>query len=273
MATEKTIPATPEERDLMERLRDALDRCDSRAINRLIDEVYAHVERTLRGVTRTYPDSEAAVWAALEQITSRGGVRLWLATWTAGLKTYAATVARRSRHALDAGLIGEKAKGDAMYSTRSTSLDALIEMHGDRMKGAKTLDQLDAEQRRETRVVREGFTRISGSLTDKQRAAVLRYANLHVDAIRTGLAEHEESAISLRIARSVFDRRLDAAARKVEKDAVFQDRLAALCDVETSRVQRAALANQERRKAAAAAAEKRAAERARAASKREALVA
>lgn len=261
-----------DERILMEDLRTAHDRHDAKAVNRLITKVWGLHGDKMQSATRSFPDGEAAAWAALHQMTSRGGVRLYLAAWTEGLEAYAVVVAKQSRVVRDAGLLSRKiVRDDAAYSSRSSSLDAFIEAHGDRVRSARTLEQLEAEQRRETRAVREGFERISDTLTDKQRAAVLRYANLHVDTAEPKMASHEDAASSLRITRQSLDDRLDLAAQKVENDPAFRARLAAVCDVEPDRIDRAATENQEHRKAAAAAAAKRAAERA--AAKRQAVAA
>lgn len=245
-----------EDRALMEALSAAHDRRDARAINRLVTKVWERHGERIQRATRSFPDGEAAAWAALQQMTSRGGVRLYLAAWRKSLEAYAVTVATRSRVARDAGLLSKKiVRDDAAYASRSASLDALIESHGDYIRGPRTLEALEAERRRETREMREGFERIAGPqgegeetarLTEKQRAAVIRYANLHKDDAEAEMATKQAAAQSLRISRQVLTRKLDAVTAKVEKDAALRLALGRLVEDE-DRVEREAAESRERR--------------------------
>lgn len=229
---------------LMTELRDAYARNDTRAINRFIAAIAKHVDKTLGYATRTYPDADSAKNAALYDMVSEHGVNRWLNEWDAGLKAYAANIGR-SREARDAALLTRKIVAtDAAYSSRSTSLDAHIEAHGDRFAGAKTLDQLDAERRREVRTVREGFERAAtGTLTDKQTAAVLRYANLHTNNTPEQMATRTEAAAALLIDRHALRMRLERVTRTVEQDAAFRLSVGLLVDA-VDRVDREAAESQ-----------------------------
>lgn len=232
---------------LMQALSAAHSRGDSRTVNRLITKVWKQHGETLKRATRSFPDGEAAAWAALEQMTRRGGVRFFLAAWQSSLEAYAVLIARQSRAVRDAGLLSRKiVRDDAAYASRSTSLDGLIEAHGDHIRGAQTLEALEAERQRDTRAMREGFERIGGSLTAKQRAAVIRYANLHKDDAEAEMATKQAAAESLRISRQVFTRKLDAVTAKVEKDAALRTALGRLVGDE-ERVEREAAESRERR--------------------------
>lgn len=243
--TKKT--AAREDLALMQALSAAHSRGDSRTVNRLITKVWKQHGETLKRATRSFPDGEAAAWAALEQMTRRGGVRFFLAAWQSSLEAYAVLIARQSRAVRDAGLLSRKiVRDDAAYASRSTSLDGLIEAHGDHIRGAQTLEALEAERQRDTRAMREGFERISGSLTAKQRAAVIRYANLHKDDAEAEMATKQAAAESLRISRQVFTRKLDAVTAKVEKDSALRLALGRLVD-DVERVEREADESRERR--------------------------
>lgn len=229
---------------LMTELRDAYARNDTRAINRFIAAIAKHVDKTLGYATRTYPDADSAKNAALYDMVSEHGVNRWLNEWDAGLKAYAANIGR-SREARDAALLTRKIVAtDAAYSSRSTSLDAHIEAHGDRFAGAKTLGQLDAERRREIRTVREGFTRsATGTLTKKQTEAVLRYANLHTDNAPEQMATRTEAAAALLIDRHALRMRLERVTRAIESDAAFRESIGHLVD-DVDRVEREAAESQ-----------------------------
>ena len=69
--TQKTTAR--EDRALMQALNAAYCRGDSRGVNRLITMVWEQHGETLKRATRGFPDGEAAAWAALERVTSRGG--------------------------------------------------------------------------------------------------------------------------------------------------------------------------------------------------------
>lgn len=232
---------------LMQALSAAHGRGDSRTVNRLVTKVWERHGETLKRATRSFPDGEAAAWAALEQMTRRGGVRFFLAAWQSSLEAYAVLIARQSRAVRDAGLLSRKiVRDDAAYASRSTSLDGLIEAHGDHIRGAQTLEALEAERQRDTRAMREGFERIGGSLTAKQRAAVIRYANLHKDDAEAEMATKQAAAESLRISRQVFTRKLDAVTRRVETDATLRAALGRLVGDE-DRVEREAAESRARR--------------------------
>lgn len=252
--TQKTTAR--EDRALMQALNAAHSRGDSRAVNRLITKVWEQHGDTMKRATRSFPDGEAAAWAALEQMTRRGGVRFFLAAWQGSLEAYAVLIARQSRAVRDAGLLSRKiVRDDAAYASRSTSLDGLIEAHGDHLRGAETLEALEAERQRDTRAMRAGFERIAGPqgegeetalLTEKQRAAVIRYANLHVDNAEPEMATKQAAAKSMRISRQALTRKLDAVTAKVEEDAALRLALGRLVgDVE--RVEREAAESRVRR--------------------------
>lgn len=253
-----------EDRALMQALKNAHDQGDARTVNRLVTKVWEQHGETLKRVASGFPDGEAAAWAALEQMTSRGGVRLYLAAWRSNLRAYAVTVARQSRAVRDAGLLSRKiVRDDAAYASRSTSLDGLIEAHGDFIRGAQTLEALEAERQRETRAMREGFERIAGPqgegeetarLTKRQRAAVLRYGNLHRDNAVREMATQDDAASTLGISQQAVSQMLGRVRERVEHDAALRTALGRLVDDE-QRVEELAAESAERRKPSDAAVE------------------
>lgn len=249
---------------LMQALSAAHSRDDSRTVNRLVTKVWERHGETLKRATRSFPDGEAAAWAALEQMTRRGGVRFFLAAWQSSLEAYAVLIARKSRAVRDAGLLSRKiVRDDAAYASRSTSLDGLIEAHGDHIRGAQTLEALEAERQRDTRAMREGFERIAGPqgegeetarLTEKQRAGVIRYANLHMDHAVREMATQAEAASSLGVSQQALSQMLDRVRERVEHDAALRTALGRLVDDE-QRVEELAAESAERRKPSDAAVE------------------
>lgn len=244
--TEETT-TRDDDRALMEALKAAHDRGDARAVNRLVAKVWEKHGDLIKRATRSMPDSEAAAWEALHQMTDEDGVRYFLADFNEPLEAYAAVMAK-SRHARAAGLLSKKiVRNDALYSTRSRSLDAIVEEHGDRFASASSLEALEAAKRRETRSIREGFERISGSLTPKQRAAVLRYGNLHRDDAQREMATQDEAARSLVISQQALSQMLDRVRERIENDAALRTALGRLVDDE-QRVEEAAKESAKRRK-------------------------
>lgn len=204
--------------------------------NSIIRDIERRVERTLKAVTRDYVDPEAARNAALYEVTTPQGIDAFLASDGKNLSAWTASVARR-RVGQDAGLVGEKMRKDAMYS--AGSWDQRVEERGDGAYDGATIP-VPYEPGSAEAVIRNDFERLTGPrddgrepLTAKQRAAVIRYANLHKDNAPALLATFDEVASSLRLdSKSAAHDLVRRARERVAADPVLRYQIEELCGVE-----------------------------------------
>lgn len=207
--------------------------------NGIIRDIERRTEKALKAVTRDYVDPEAARNAALYEVTTPQGIDAFLASGNKNLSAWTATIAKR-RVGQDAGLVGESMRTDAMYT--AGSWDQRVEERGDAAYDGASIPQPQSEEGLRAALVRHEFERITGPqgegeetarLTEKQRKAVLRYANLHQDDAPLMLATFDEVAATLRLADKRGAHNLVRRARaRIAADRILRFQIEALCGVE-----------------------------------------
>lgn len=214
-----------------------LTKTTGRKQNGIIRDIERRCERALKAVTRDYVDPEAARNAAVYEITTPQGIEGFLASEKKNLSAWTATIAAR-RIGQDAGLVGESMRTDAMYS--AGSWDQRVEERGDAAYDGAELPKPQSAAGLHTAVIRMGFERITGPqpdghepLTEKQRKAVLRYANLHQDNAPEMLATLDEVAATLRLAgKSGAHNLVQRARQRIAADPVLRVQIEELCGTE-----------------------------------------
>lgn len=205
--------------------------------NGIIRDIERRTEKALKAVTRDYVDPEAARSEALYEVTTPQGIAKFLASTKKNLSAWTATIAR-GRIGQDAGLVGESMRTDAMYG--AGSWDERLEERGDAAYDGASIPLPQSEEGLHAAVVRIGFERITGPqpdgrepLTAKQRAAVIRYANLHKDDAPEMLATFDEVAAALRLKDKQSANDLVRRARaRIAADPILRYQIEALCGVE-----------------------------------------
>lgn len=206
--------------------------------NPIIRDIERRTERALEAVTRDYADPEAARNAAVYEVTTPQGIDAFLASEKKSLSAWTATIAKR-RIGQDAGLVGESMRTDAMY--RADSWDERLEDRGDSAYDGASIPVPQSEEGLRTALIRHEFERITGPqgegeetarLTKKQRAAVLRYANLHKDNADPIMAMEDETAASLRISPRAVRYRLSGARARIAAAPILRYEIEALCGVD-----------------------------------------
>lgn len=206
--------------------------------NPIIRDIERRTERGLKAVTRDYVDPEAARNETVYEVTTPQGIDAFLASKKKSLSAWTATIAKR-RIGQDAGLVGESMRTDAMY--RAGSWDERLEDRGDSAYDGASIPVPQSEEGLRTALIRHEFELITGPqgegeetarLTEKQRAAVLRYANLHKDNADPIMATGDETAASLRISTRAVRYRLSGARARIAADPILRYEIEALCGVD-----------------------------------------
>ncbi len=174
--------------------------------NGIIRDIERRTEKARKAVTRDYVDPEAARNAAVYEVTTPQGIERFLASEKKNLSAWTATIAAK-RIGQDAGLVGQGMRTDAMYA--AGSWDQRLEERGNAAYDGASIPVPQREEGLRAAVLRHEFERITGPqgereetarLTEKQRAAVIRYANLHKDDAPAMLATFDEVASALGLA-------------------------------------------------------------------------
>ncbi|MDF2916255.1 MAG: hypothetical protein K0S70_472 [Microbacterium sp.] len=131
--------------------------------NSIIRDIERRTERALKAVTRDYVDPEAARNAAVYEVTTPQGIEKFLASEKKTLSAWTATIAAR-RIGQDAGLVGEGARTDAMYS--AGSWDQRLEERGDAAYDGAVTPVPQSDEGLKNAVTRMGFERITGPQPD-----------------------------------------------------------------------------------------------------------
>lgn len=207
--------------------------------NGIIRDIERRTEKALKAVTRDYVDPEAARNESLYEVTTPQGVAAFLASDKKNLSAWTATIAKR-RIGQDAGLVGESMRTDAMYT--AGSWDQRLEDRGDAAYDGASIPVPQSEEGLRAALVRHEFERITGPqgegeetarLPKKQRAAVIRYANLHKDDAPEMLATFDEVAAALRLKDKQSANDLVRRARaRIAADPILRFQIEALCGVE-----------------------------------------
>lgn len=224
-----------------EELMQLLSETTGRKQNRIIRDIERRTEKALKAVTRDYVDPEAARNAAVYEVTTPQGIEAFLASEKKNLSAWTATIAKR-RIGQDAGLVGESMRTDAMYT--AGSWDQRVEDRGDFAYDGASVPVPQSEGGLRTALIRHEFERITGPLgegedtarlTMQQRAAVLRYANLHKDNADPIMATQDEVAASLRVSPRAVRYRLSGARARVAADPILRFQIEEICGVEAPR--------------------------------------
>ncbi|GAA2570682.1 hypothetical protein [Microbacterium binotii] len=207
--------------------------------NGIIRDIERRTEKALKAVTRDYVDPEAARSEALYEVTTPQGIAKFLASTKKNLSAWTAAIAR-GRTGQDAGLVGESMRTDAMYNVGSW--DQRLEERGDAAYDGASIPVPQSEAGLRAAVIRHEFERITGPqgegeetarLSKKQRAAVIRYANLHKDDAPEMLATFDEVAAALGLASKRGAHNLVRRAReRIAADPILRFQIEALCGVE-----------------------------------------